>query len=78
MSDFYAVAPEVSTRRPTRRPRLAFAAFDVLWLEGAETIGLPHADRDRLLEQLDLDGCATVVRGGRRRRRGHPRSLRGA
>lgn len=61
MNDFYAVAPTVAQRRRTRRPPLSFAAFDVLWLDGHDTTGLPYLQRRRLLEQLGLDGCATVV-----------------
>lgn len=61
MSDFYDVMPSVVIRRRPRRAPLTFAAFDVLWLDGELTTGLPYADRRRLLEQLDLDGAATVV-----------------
>src|SRR5690606_8806336 len=45
MSDFYAVAPTVSQRHRTRRPALSFAAFDVLWIDGTTTTGLPYSQR---------------------------------
>jgi bifunctional non-homologous end joining protein LigD len=61
MSDFYAVAPTVSMRRRAHRVPLSFAAFDLLWIDGHEVVALPYADRRRLLEQLGLDGPATVV-----------------
>ncbi|MBA2280462.1 MAG: hypothetical protein H0W25_04395 [Acidimicrobiia bacterium] len=61
MSDFYGVAPTVSMRRRTNRPRLSFAAFDVLWIDGSLTTGLPYEQRRQLLEQLGLDGAASVV-----------------
>jgi bifunctional non-homologous end joining protein LigD len=61
MEDFYDVMPSVAIRRRPRRAPLTFAAFDVLWLDGRLTTGLPYRHRRRLLEQLDLDGAATVV-----------------
>lgn len=61
MSDFYAVAPTMSQRRRTRRHVLSLAAFDVLWIDGTRTIDLHYLQRRRLLEQLDLDGPASVV-----------------
>ena len=61
MSDFYAIAPTVSMRRRTRRPTLSFAAFDVLWIDGTSTIDLPYLHRRRLLDQLGLNGPATIV-----------------
>ncbi|MER3453207.1 MAG: DNA ligase, partial [Acidimicrobiia bacterium] len=47
--------------RGRRRARLAYVAFDLLWLEGRWTTGLPYAERRELLEGLGLSGPAVQV-----------------
>jgi bifunctional non-homologous end joining protein LigD len=43
-------------RRKMREVRVAYVAFDLLWLEGHSTLGLAYADRRRLLGELELEG----------------------
>jgi bifunctional non-homologous end joining protein LigD len=40
---------------------VVYMVFDVLWLAGQPTIGLPYTERRRLLERLELDGPAWKV-----------------
>src|SRR3954454_13540488 len=56
-SDFYRLRPRLASR-DRRRCQVTFVAFDVLWLDGADTCRLPYAKRRRLLESLQIDsGC---------------------
>ena len=57
-TDFYAVGPTLARRRTAG---LAFAAFDLLWLDGRATIRLPYLERRQLLGALDLPAPASVV-----------------
>jgi bifunctional non-homologous end joining protein LigD len=43
-----------------RSVRLVYMVFDVLALDGRETMRLPYSERRRLLEQLDLPAAAVV------------------
>jgi bifunctional non-homologous end joining protein LigD len=62
--DFYGLAPRLSARAPDavarRRARtpVTFAAFDVLYLDGATVTGQPYVERRALLEGLKLTGTA--------------------
>jgi bifunctional non-homologous end joining protein LigD len=47
--------------RVMSRHPVVYMTFDVLWLAGEPTIGLPYLERRRLLSQLDLDGPAWRV-----------------
>jgi bifunctional non-homologous end joining protein LigD len=50
------LASEAAARRRSRDIPVTFVIFDLLWLEGHLTIGLPYKDRRRLLTELDLNG----------------------
>lgn len=43
-------------RRRAKELPVTYAIFDLLWLDGHLTTGLPYRDRRRLLEELDLNG----------------------
>jgi bifunctional non-homologous end joining protein LigD len=60
MSSFYGVGGALARRG--RGPAVTLAVFDLLWLEGHDTVGLADRDRRRLLEQLDLPGVVVVPR----------------
>ncbi|NLT05504.1 MAG: DNA ligase, partial [Solirubrobacterales bacterium] len=42
--------------RLARETPAAYVAFDLLWLAGHDTTGLPYRDRRQLLAELELDG----------------------
>jgi bifunctional non-homologous end joining protein LigD len=46
---------EAAVRRKARELPVTYAIFDLLWLDGHLTTGLPYRDRRRLLEELDLN-----------------------
>jgi bifunctional non-homologous end joining protein LigD len=50
------LASDSQVRRRMRDLPVTYVAFDVLWLEGRPTLGLPYRDRRRLLESLELQG----------------------
>jgi bifunctional non-homologous end joining protein LigD len=50
------VESESAIRRLRQDVPVAYAIFDVLWLEGHSTLDLPYEERRRLLEGLDLNG----------------------
>jgi bifunctional non-homologous end joining protein LigD len=54
--------PDVCARllNGDRSIRLTFMVFDVLALDGRETMRLPYIERRRLLEQLELPSAAVV------------------
>jgi bifunctional non-homologous end joining protein LigD len=61
---FERLQPRIHVSAPAKARQAAAAnpvvvmLFDVLWLEGHATIGLPYRERRRLLEQLSLAGPA--------------------
>jgi len=56
-SDFYRLGPRLASRDHSRC-QVTFVAFDVLWLDGADTCRQPYAKRRQLLESLKIDrGC---------------------
>jgi bifunctional non-homologous end joining protein LigD len=57
---FYRVGPVLATRHRDRL-RLAFVAFDVVWLDGADLKMESYEQRRARLEQLELAGVATIV-----------------
>jgi bifunctional non-homologous end joining protein LigD len=50
------LASDAQVKRRMRQVPVAYVAFDLLWLEGHSTMGLPYADRRRLLAGLELEG----------------------
>ncbi len=50
------LASDSAVRRRMRDVPVAYVIFDLLWLEGHLTTGLPYRDRRRLLDELDLHG----------------------
>ncbi|MGH2475794.1 MAG: non-homologous end-joining DNA ligase, partial [Candidatus Limnocylindrales bacterium] len=42
-------------RRGARRPAVVYMVFDLLYLDGHSTMGLPYVDRRRLLDELDIN-----------------------
>lgn len=50
------LASESAIRRRTADTPVTYMIFDVLYLEGRNTMGLPYTERRALLEQLDLNG----------------------
>lgn len=50
------LASDSQVRRRMKDLPVAYVAFDLLWLEGRSTLGLPYRDRRRLLEGLELEG----------------------
>jgi bifunctional non-homologous end joining protein LigD len=50
------VESESAIRRLRRDVPVAYAIFDLLWLDGHSTLSLPYAERRRLLESLELRG----------------------
>jgi bifunctional non-homologous end joining protein LigD len=50
------VESESAIRRLRQDVPVAYAIFDVLWLEGHSTMALPYEQRRRLLEDLGLNG----------------------
>jgi ATP dependent DNA ligase domain len=57
---FYRVGPALATRHRDRS-RLAFVAFDVVWLDGADLKMESYEQRRARLEHLELAGVATIV-----------------
>jgi bifunctional non-homologous end joining protein LigD len=47
--------------RARRRSRVVYEVFDLLWLDGRSTMGLPYLERRRLLGELGLAGPAWQV-----------------
>jgi bifunctional non-homologous end joining protein LigD len=47
---------EAAIKRRSRELPVTYVAFDLLWLDGHLTTGLPYRDRRRLLAELELDG----------------------
>jgi bifunctional non-homologous end joining protein LigD len=58
--DFYRVGPALATRHRDRS-QLAFVAFDLVWLDGADLKMETYGQRRARLEQLELTGVATIV-----------------
>lgn len=56
-SRMHLTAPSQIKRRVQDTP-VTYVIFDLLYLDGHSTCGLPYADRRSLLEQLELDGPA--------------------
>jgi bifunctional non-homologous end joining protein LigD len=52
------VESESAIRRLRQDVPITYALFDVLWLDGHPTTGLPYSERRRLLEGLQLNGPA--------------------
>jgi bifunctional non-homologous end joining protein LigD len=50
------LASESAIRRRMADTPVTYMIFDVLYLEGRNTMGLPYTERRALLEQLDLNG----------------------
>ena len=62
LTDFYRLSGRLNTRKP--RPglaRVAFMAFDVLWLDDEHTIGETYLARRTLLEGLGITGDCGVI-----------------
>jgi bifunctional non-homologous end joining protein LigD len=57
--DFYRLRPRVGSR--PQRSAVAFAAFDLLALDGEPLIGLPYRERRARLEEVMTDGPAWCV-----------------
>ena len=59
LTDFYGLLGRLNMRMPTAASeRVAFMAFDVLWLDDQPTIGNTYLARRELLEGLALGGTA--------------------
>lgn len=52
------VESESAIRRLRQDVPITYALFDILWLDGHPTTGLPYSERRRLLEELGLNGPA--------------------
>jgi bifunctional non-homologous end joining protein LigD len=52
------VESESAIRRLRQDVPITYALFDILWLDGHPTTGLPYSERRRLLEGLNLAGPA--------------------
>jgi bifunctional non-homologous end joining protein LigD len=52
------VTSDSAIRRLARQTPVVYAIFDLLYLDGRITTGLPYRERRALLEQLDLNGPA--------------------
>jgi len=52
------VESESAIRRLRQEVPVTYALFDILWLDGHLTTGLPYSERRRLLERLNLAGPA--------------------
>jgi len=50
------LSTEAAAKRRAREVPVTYVVFDLLWLEGHSTLGLPYSDRRRLLTELDVDG----------------------
>ncbi|MDQ3945006.1 MAG: non-homologous end-joining DNA ligase [Actinomycetota bacterium] len=50
------VESESAIRRLRQDVPVAYAIFDLLWLEGHSTTGLPYEERRRLLDEIGLNG----------------------
>jgi bifunctional non-homologous end joining protein LigD len=50
------LSTDARVQRRMRDIPVTYVAFDLLWLEGRSTLGLPYRDRRRLLESLELQG----------------------
>lgn len=50
------VADERAAKRRAREVPAVYVAFDLLWLDGHRTTGLPYRERRRLLGELGLEG----------------------
>ena len=62
LADFYKLIGRMNVRHPeASATRIAFVAFDVLWLDDAPTIGETYEVRRGLLEGLGLSGTCSVV-----------------
>jgi len=58
-SDFYRLAPRLSSRRFSGE--IAFMAFDVLWHDGELTVHRTYEERRQILEGLELASPCLVV-----------------
>jgi bifunctional non-homologous end joining protein LigD len=52
------LASEAAVRRKMQTVPVAYMLFDLLYLDGRSTMGLPYTERRALLEDLDLNGPA--------------------
>jgi bifunctional non-homologous end joining protein LigD len=50
------LASDAAAKRRSRDVPVTYVTFDLLWLDGHLTTGLPYRDRRRLLAELDLEG----------------------
>jgi bifunctional non-homologous end joining protein LigD len=50
------VAEGAALRRVVREVPVVYMLFDLLYLDGRQTVGLPYTERRRLLESLSLNG----------------------
>jgi bifunctional non-homologous end joining protein LigD len=50
------VAEGAALRRVVREVPIVYMLFDLLYLDGRQTVGLPYTERRRLLESLSLNG----------------------
>ena len=50
------LSTEAAAKRRARDIPVTYVAFDLLWLDGRSTMGLPYSDRRSLLAELDVDG----------------------
>lgn len=62
LTDFYRLSGRLNVRKPTpANERVAFMAFDVLWLDDAPTINETYLVRRELLEGLGIEGDCGVI-----------------
>ena len=54
LTDFYLVGPTLARRRPVPGHSVAFAAFDLLWMDGELTTRQPYSQRRAILDDLRL------------------------
>src|SRR5919204_3965393 len=52
------LASDSAVRRRMRDIPATYVIFDLLYLNGHTTVGLPYAERRRLLRELELEGPA--------------------
>jgi bifunctional non-homologous end joining protein LigD len=64
LTDFYLVGPTLARRRPVPGRTVAFAAFDLLWLDGELITRRPYIERRALLDGHGLAelGVPTIPR----------------
>jgi bifunctional non-homologous end joining protein LigD len=50
------IASDAAARRRASTTPVSYVIFDLLWLDGHSTLGLPYRDRRSLLDRLELEG----------------------